>query len=100
LAGRVAIRVTYLPISHVAPRDHEAAIAVPARVASHLGLTAQQSYIYTCYADEDDWPFDLAHVPGSEERFDYGFVPPRLFATVASDFRDYLAAHPGVPHRR
>jgi hypothetical protein len=101
LAGRVVTRVTYLPISHVAPRAGEQAqaIAIPPRVALHLGLTAERSYFYTSYAVEDDWPFDLAHVPGSSDRFDYGFVPPRLFAAVAGDFAAYLAANPGFLHR-
>ena len=39
LNGRVTTRVTYLPISHVAPRQGEQAIALPPRVARHLGLT-------------------------------------------------------------
>jgi hypothetical protein len=98
LAGRRVLRVTYLPISHVVPRGDEQGIALPLRVAQHLGLTFQQSYIYTSYAVEDDWPFDLAHVPGAGDRFDYGFLPPRLFETVAGDFKAYLAAHPGFPH--
>jgi hypothetical protein len=100
LAGRIVVRVTYLPISHTAPRGHEQGIAIPPRVALHLGLTSQQFCIYTSYAVEDDWPFDFAHVPGSDDRFDYGFVPPRLLETVARDFRDYLTAHPHFRHRR
>jgi hypothetical protein len=100
LAGRSIIRVTYLPISHVAPRGDEQGLAIPSRVAQHLGLTSQQSYIYTSYAVEDDWPFDLAHVPGSDDTFHYGFVPPRLFEMVARDFRNYLTAHPDFPHIR
>ena len=100
LEGRLIIRVTYLPISHVAPRRGEQAIAVPPRVAQHLGLSSQQSYLCTSYAVEDDWPFDLVHVPGTRDRFDYGFVPPRLFQAVATDFAAYLAAHPAVVHRR
>jgi hypothetical protein len=31
-------------------------------------------------------PFDLAHAPGSTERYDYGFVPARLFKAVAFNF--------------
>ena len=99
LNGRVVTRVTWLPISHVAPRADERAIAIPPRVATHLGLTAERSYLCTSYAVEDDWPFDLAHVPGSSDRFDHGFVPPRLFAAVAADFSAFLAAHPGFVHR-
>jgi hypothetical protein len=98
LNGRVITRVTYLPISHVAPRPGEQALAIPPRVAQHLGLTSERSYLYTSYAVEDDWPFDLVHVPGASERFDGGFVPPRLFAAIAADFAAYLAAHPGFIH--
>ncbi|HLB99017.1 MAG TPA: hypothetical protein VJK90_15195 [Acetobacteraceae bacterium] len=68
-------------------------------MARHLGLTPEQSYLCTSYAVEDDWPFDLAHVPGSTDRFDYGFVPPRLFEAVAADFAVYLTEHPGFIHR-
>jgi hypothetical protein len=100
LPGRTIVRVTYLPISHAAPRADDQAIAIPRRVAQHLGLTSERSYIYTSYAVEDDWPFDLAHVPGSGERFDYGFIPPRLFESVAADFATYLAAHPRFVHGR
>jgi hypothetical protein len=100
LRGRPVIRVTYLPISHIAPRRGEQALAIPPRVAQHLSLTSRQSYLYTSYAAEDDWPFDLAPVPGSHDRFNYGFVPPRLFQAIADDFATYLAAHPSVVHRR
>jgi hypothetical protein len=99
LDGRVVTRVIYLPISHAAPRGGEQAITIPPRVAGHLRLTVEQSYLYTSYAVEDDWPFDLAHAPGSSDRFDYGFVPPRLFAAVTADFAAYLAAHPDFVHK-
>jgi len=96
---RSVLRVTYLPISHAPPRGTERAIPVPPRVAVHLGLTAERSYLYTSYAVEDDWPFDLAHVPGTADRFDYGVVPPRFFALVAAEFRAHLAERPGFIHR-
>ena len=95
---RVIIRVAYLPISHVAPRSGEQATAIPPRVARHLGLTEERSHLYTSYAVEDDWPYDVAHAPGSGDRFDYGFVPPRLFEAVASAFAAHLAAYPGFVH--
>ncbi len=99
VGGRDVLRVTYLPISHVAPRAGENALAIPSGVARHLGLTGERSFLYTSYGVEDDWPFDLAHVPGSSDRFDYGFVPPRLFQAVANDFAAYLATHPRFVHR-
>ena len=98
--GRTVIRVTYLPISHVRPRGDERTVTIPPRVAAHLGLTFELSYLYTSYAVEDDWPFDLAHLPGSQDRFDYGFIPPRLFEAVALDFQFYLAGHPDFVHRQ
>jgi hypothetical protein len=100
MKNRVVMRVTYLPISHVAPRGDEAAIEIPALVARHLGLTAQRSYLYTCYAVEDDWPFDLANIPGVAGRFDYGFIPPRLFNMIAADFAAFQAAHPAAVYKR
>ncbi|MHB8528774.1 MAG: hypothetical protein ACYC8V_04585 [Caulobacteraceae bacterium] len=97
--ARVVVRVVYLPISHAPPRQGEPAIAIPPAVARHLGLTWQSSFLYWSYAVRDDWPFDLAPVPGSTDRFDYGFVPPRLFAIVATEFRRHLAAR-DFAHRR
>ena len=88
--------MTYLPISHVAPRDGERAVAIPPRVARHLGLTAEMSWLYVSYAVEDDWPFDLAPIPGGDGRFDYGLVPPALFRQVVSAF----AARRGLTFKR
>jgi hypothetical protein len=73
-------------------------LALKSRIRE-VGLTVERSYLYTSYAVEDDWPFDLAHVPGSSDRFDYGFIPPRLFAAVADDFAAYLTAHPSFVHK-
>jgi hypothetical protein len=100
LPGRSVTRATYLPISHVAPRTGEQALAMPPRVALHLGLTTERSWIYTSYAVEDDWPFDLARVPGAADRFDYGLIPPKLFEIIAADFGDWLEKNPLATHRR
>ncbi|HYZ64527.1 MAG TPA: hypothetical protein VE650_18910 [Acetobacteraceae bacterium] len=100
LGGRLVTRVTYLPISHVAPRAAEQAIPVPPRVGRHIGLSHETSYVYTSYAVEDDWPFDLDTVPGTDGVFDYGLIPPKLFASVAEDFANYLAMHPRFVHQR
>jgi hypothetical protein len=100
LPGRKTLRVTYLPISHTEPSAREGAILIPPRVAQHLGLTAEKSYIYPSYACEDDWPFDVAHVPGSSDKFHYGLIPPRLFEAVAQEFRRYLARRHDFIHKR
>jgi len=98
--GRKTLRVTYLPISHTEPRDSENAKLISPRVANHLELTNQKSYLYTSYACEDDWPFDLAQVPGQQGRFHYGVIPPALFDAVIDEFRKYLARRPGFVHKR
>ena len=97
--GRRVRRVTYLPISHTPPRKGEEAIEVPPRVAQHLGLTREKSYIYVSYAVEDDWPFDLEPKPGSAE-CDHGLVPPRLFEAIAERFASHLRRHPRTIHGR
>ena len=54
IRSRDILRITYLPISHTAPRAGEEAITVPPRVAQYLGLTGERSFLYTSYAVEDD----------------------------------------------
>jgi hypothetical protein len=98
--GRKTLRVTYLPISHTEPRDGESAKLISPRVANHLKLSVEKSYLYTSYACEDDWPFDLSQVPGQKGRFDYGLIPPALFNAVVDDFRKYLAHRPSFVHKR
>ena len=90
LAGRAVTRVVYLPISHLGPGPGETAIPIPPRVAAHLELSGPTWWLYTSYANEDDWPFDLARRLGAEERFDDGFVPPRLVEQVAADFAAFV----------
>ncbi|MSO98066.1 MAG: hypothetical protein EXR11_07605 [Rhodospirillaceae bacterium] len=98
--GRLVKRVTYVPISHIAPQKGENAITIPTRVAVYLKLSEETSYLYTSYAVEDDWPFDLEKIPGSDDRFDYGLIPPKLFNAVVNDFKTYLQKRPQFVHRR
>jgi hypothetical protein len=98
--GRKTLRVMYLPISHTEPRDGENAMLISPRVANHLKPTSQKSYLYTSYACEDDWPFDLVQVPGHQGRFHYGLIPPTLFDAVIDEFRTYLARRPSFVHKR
>jgi len=98
--GRNTLRVTYLPFSRSAPRDGESAKLIGPRIASHLKLTTERSFLYTSYACEDDWPFDLAQLPGHQGRFHYGLIPPALFNAVVDDFRALLARRPGFIHKR
>lgn len=100
VAGREVLRVTYLPISHVAPRERETAIAIPGRIARHLRLTHERSYIYTSYANEDDWPYDVERVPAARGSFQYGFIPRALFDRITADFAAFAKARPKMLHRR
>ena len=56
-------------------RRGEDAIVIPPRVAQHLGLVAAVLSLHLV-AVEGDWPFDLAHIPGTRDRFDYGSSRP------------------------
>jgi hypothetical protein len=98
LKGRIVTRATYLPMSRTPPRAGEGSLAIPARVAEHLGLANGRSFIYTTYAVEDDWPLDIAPLSGEPDRFHYGFIPPRLFTAVTTDFLNYLRTHPRFIH--
>jgi hypothetical protein len=100
LPGRRTLRVVYLPISRTAPRQGESAKLINSRVANYLGLKSERSYLYTSYACEDDWPFDLSQVPGHTGRFHYGFIPPRLFEVVAKEFKRLLARRQNLVHKR
>jgi len=58
---------------------------IPPRVKAHLGLDDQNSWIVVGEVNRFVWPsYDLREVPGQPGRFDYGYLPPRLFATVVS----------------
>lgn len=78
--------VTVLPITHTAPTDPRSAIDIPAPVKRYLGLDQDQSWIVVEEGNEFLWPgYDLRKRPSSE-RYDYGFLPPRLFKKVLQAF--------------
>ena len=75
--------VTVAPITHTPPSDPLLAIEIPAKVKQHLGLDDKRSWIVLDEFNEFVWPgFDLRPVPGKPARYDYGFLPPALFAIV------------------
>lgn len=82
--------VTVLPITHSPPADPALAVEMPAPVKRHLGLDAERSWIVASEGNEFLWPgYDLRKVP-TADRYDYGFLPPRLFNKVLDAF---LACH-------
>ena len=53
----------------------------------HLGLDDQPSWIVLDDLNVFTWPgFDLRTVPGQQDRYHYGFLPPKLFDSVIRQF--------------
>jgi hypothetical protein len=75
--------VTVVPITHTPPVDLALAIEIPPKVKQHLGLDIGRSWIVLDEFNEFAWPgFDLRSIPGKPSRYDYGFLPPALFAKI------------------
>lgn len=78
--------VTVLPITHAAPVDPTAAIEIPPPVKKHLGLDDARSWIVIAEGNEFVWPgYDLRKAPNTG-RYEFGFLPPRLFNQVRDAF--------------
>jgi hypothetical protein len=78
--------VTLLPITHTPPVDPASAVEIPLPVKRHLGLDDDRSWIVVDEGNEFLWPgFDLRKLPYID-RYDYGFLPPRLFNQVVHAF--------------
>jgi hypothetical protein len=81
-AERVTM-VRVAPVTHTAPDDLAVAMELPAAVKRHLGLDDERSWVILDEVNEFAWPgFDLRPITGSRDRFDYGFLPPRLFGQL------------------
>lgn len=83
--------VTVAPITHNPPADAATGIEIPSRVKHHLGLDSEKSWVIVSEVNQFVWPgFDLRPVPGSTDRFDYGFLPPLLFEKIKSGMLDLV----------
>lgn len=81
--------VTVAPITHIPPNDPACAIEVPLNVKRQLDLDEKRSWIVLDEINQFEWPgYDLQPVPGSKTRYDYGFLPPRLFEKVRNGILD------------
>jgi hypothetical protein len=81
--------VTVLPITHRPPADAAAAVEIPSAVKGHLGLDDARSWVIISEGDQFVWPgYDLRKTPSSD-RYDYGFLPPRLFHKILDEFRGW-----------
>lgn len=89
-------RVTVVPVTHSEPQDKSAAMELPQAVKRHLGLDAERSWIMLDESNRFIWPgFDLRLAPGQNGRYDYGYLPPRLFAAIVTRFEEVWAAKKG-----
>lgn len=76
--------VAVLAVTHTAPCVADSAVEIPGAVKRHLGLDEARSWIVVSEINEFVWPgYDLRRIPGLD-RFDYGFLPPRLYTKVKS----------------
>jgi mRNA-degrading endonuclease toxin of MazEF toxin-antitoxin module len=93
--------VVVAPITHSTPRDPTLAVEIPPRVKRHLGLDEQRSWVALDELNEFVWPgLDIYQVPGGRaDRFDYGFIPPRLFEQIRDKILTLEAARRRVTRR-
>lgn len=86
-------RVTVEPVTHTPPTTTERSIEMPPRVKQALGLDAKRSWIVLDEVNQFAWPgYDLRTMPGSKDRFAYGFVPPKLFDQLIGRILDLAAS--------
>lgn len=93
-------RVYVAPITHSPPEDPRLAMEIPPKVKDHLGLDMERSWVVCSELNRFTWPgFDLRHVPGSKERFDYGMLPRKLFENIRQRIVDLDKAYRLVTNR-
>jgi hypothetical protein len=81
-----ATLVTVLPITHRARIDPAHGIELPIAVKRHLGLDDERSWVLVSEGNEFVWPgYDLRKIPRTD-RYDFGFLPPRLFDRIRRAF--------------
>jgi hypothetical protein len=88
-------RVYVLPVTHSPPHDPRVAMEIPPRVKDHLALDSERSWVVLDEFNDFIWPgYDVRGIPGSEPvRFDYGMLPPRLFAAIRDAVLDQARKH-------
>jgi hypothetical protein len=85
--------VIVLPITHKSPVDPASAVEIPLPVKRHLGLDDDRSWVVVSEGNEFEWPgYDLRKI-GRGDRYDYGFLPPRLFNQVLTAFMAWRRNH-------
>jgi len=87
------IVVTVVPITHTPPANVAMAVEIPQRVKRHLKLDSERSWIVCTEVNRFVWPGpDLRPVPGSDNAYSYGVLPPKLFEVAKQTLLQALAA--------
>jgi hypothetical protein len=85
--------VIVLPVTHTPPENAAAAVEIPRAIKQHLGLDDDRSWVVVSEGDQFVWPgYDLRKVPNTD-RYDYGYLPPRLFEQILKAFKAWQRAN-------
>lgn len=85
--------VIVLPVTHTPPENAAAAVEILRAVKQHLGLDDDRSWVVVTEGDQFVWPgYDLRKVPNTD-RYDYGYLPPRLFEQILKAFKAWQRAN-------
>jgi hypothetical protein len=85
--------VVVLPITHTPPIDPASAVEIPIAVKRHLALDDERSWVVVAEGNEFEWPgYDISKI-GRSDRYDYGFLPPRLFNGIIQAFAAWHRTH-------
>jgi hypothetical protein len=93
--------VTVAPITHSPPHDPSVAVEIPQAVKRHLRLDSERSWVVLDDLNMFAWPgFDLAPVPGTKDRYDYGLLPPAFYRKLIEKFFELRRQKPTAPTPR
>jgi hypothetical protein len=89
----LGVRVTVAPITHQKPSGDAVGVEIPLRVKQHLGLDEDASWVIVSEVNQFTWPgYDVRPISGGRGTYAYGFIPPRLFASIKSAMFDVIVA--------
>lgn len=81
--------VVLLPITHSPPAGDTIGIAIPRAVKKAICLDDEPSWVIVSEYNIDEWPnAGLSQIPERPGAYSYGFLPPKLFASVRQGFLD------------
>jgi mRNA-degrading endonuclease toxin of MazEF toxin-antitoxin module len=83
--------VTVLPITHSEVRTGSG-LELPSSVKRHLGLDDHRSWVVVGEGNEFVWPGHDLRKRKQTDRFEYGFLPPKLFDQIKDAFVGYHQA--------